>query len=167
MLYAGGWLRDDGTFRRVEGLGELARILDHALSQGTPAASIIQDRLVAQWPKARDSLLLAIERRTDERFRSLQAKLATRQEDERRQITTSFERFAATLRKALAESQAEEGALFSVAEGRGDTRRWPSSAGTARNGKKNSAAWTPPVTTSSSASAPATGTSGGTASPSR
>ncbi|HEX9624568.1 MAG TPA: helicase, partial [Streptosporangiaceae bacterium] len=120
VLYAGGWLRDDGTFRRVEGLGELARILDRALSQGTPAAPVIQDRLVTQWPKARDSLLLAIERRTDERFRSLQAKLATRQEDERRQIITSFERFAATLRKALAESDAEEGALFSVAEGRGD-----------------------------------------------
>jgi len=34
VLYAGGWLRDDGTFRRVEGLGELARILDRALSQG-------------------------------------------------------------------------------------------------------------------------------------
>ena len=120
VLYAGGWLRDDGTFRRVEGLGELARILDHALSQGTPAAPVIQDRLVAQWPKARDSLLLAIERRTDERFRSLQAKLATRQEDERRQIITSVERFAATLRKALAEGESEEGALFSVAEGRGD-----------------------------------------------
>jgi len=120
VLYAGGWLRDDGTFRRVEGLGELARILDHALSQGTPAAPVVQDRLVAQWPRARDSLLLAIERRTDERFRSLQARLAARQEAERRQITTSFERFAATLRKALADSQAEEGALFSVVEGRGD-----------------------------------------------
>ena len=168
MLYAGGWLRDDGTFRRVEGLGELARILDRALSQGTPAAPIIQERLVAQWPKARDSLLLAIERRTDERFRSLQAKLATRQDDERRQIITSFERFAATLRKALAESQAEEGALFSVAEGQpAMTRRWPSSAATARNGRKSSAAWTPRATTSSSASAPATATSGGTASPSR
>ncbi len=99
VLYAGGWLRDDGAFRRVEGLGELARILDHALSQGTPAAPVIQDRLIARWPKARDSLLLAIERR---------------------QIITSFERFAATLRKALAEGEAEEGALFSVAEGRGD-----------------------------------------------
>jgi hypothetical protein len=108
VLYAGGWLRDDGTFRRVEGLGELARILDRALSQGTPAAPVIQDRLIAQWPKARDSLLLAIERRTDERFRSLQAKLATRQEDERRQIVSSSERFAATLRQALSESQAEE-----------------------------------------------------------
>jgi len=49
VLYAGGWLRDDGTFRRVEGLGELAGILDHALSQGTPAAPVIQDRLIAQW----------------------------------------------------------------------------------------------------------------------
>ena len=123
VLYAGGWLRDDGTFRRVEGLGELARILDRALSQGTPAAPVIQDRLVAQWPKARDALLLAIERRTDERFRSLQAKLATRLQGERRQIVTSVERFAATLRQALAEGEAEEGALFSVAEG-SVTRSW-------------------------------------------
>ena len=47
-------------------------------------------------------------------------KLAARQEDERREIITGVERFAATLRKALAESEAEEGALFSVVEGRGD-----------------------------------------------
>ena len=47
------------------------------------------------------------------------------------------------------------------------TRRWPSFAATARNGRKDSAAWTPPAITNSSASAPATATSGGTASPSR
>jgi len=119
---AGGWLRDDGTFRRVEGLGELARILDRALSQGTPRR---RDPGPAGRPVAegRDALLLAIERRTDERFRSLQAKLATRLQGERRQIVTSVERFAATLRQALAEGEAEEGALFSVAEG-SVTRSW-------------------------------------------
>ena len=40
------------------------------------------------------------------------------------------------MRKALAESEAEEGALFSVAEGRGEDQEMPSSAATARNGRK-------------------------------
>ena len=126
VLYAGGWLRtapaDGGSFRRLEALGELARILDHALTHGIPAAPVIQDKLVALWPRAQDPLLRAIERRTDERFRSLQAKLASRHEDERRRIIADSGRFEATLRKALNESEAEEGALFSVAEGRGDER---------------------------------------------
>ena len=78
------------------------------------------------WPRSGrghgTGLLTAIERRTDERLASLTAKLAARQEDERRRIITGADRFAATLRKALAESEAEEDALFSVVEGRGDER---------------------------------------------
>jgi superfamily II DNA or RNA helicase len=122
VLYAGGWLRDDGTFRRQEALGELARILDHALTHGAPAAPVIQDKLVALWPKAQDPLVRAIERRTDERFRSLEARLAARLEDERRRIIANSSRFETDLKQALADSEAEEGALFSVAEGRGDER---------------------------------------------
>jgi superfamily II DNA or RNA helicase len=122
VLYAGGWLRDDGTFRRQDALGELARILDNALTHGAPAAPVIQDKLVALWPKAQDPLVRAIERRTDERFRSLEARLAARLEDERRRIIANSSRFETDLKKALAESEAEEGALFSVAEGRGDER---------------------------------------------
>ena len=52
----------------------------------------------------------------------LHTKLAARQEDERRRIITGAERFAASLRKALAESGAEEGVLFRRVEGRGDER---------------------------------------------
>jgi len=122
ILYAGGWLPETGRFRRLENLTVLGGILDRALTAGMPASPVIQDRLAAQWPRARDALLTAIERRTDERIRSLHAKLAARQEDERRRIVTGAERFAASLRKALAESGTEEGALFSRAEGRGDER---------------------------------------------
>jgi superfamily II DNA or RNA helicase len=122
ILYAGGWLPGTGRFRRLENLTVLGGILDRALTKGAPASPVIQDRLAAQWPRARDALVAAIDRRTDERIRSLHAKLAGRQEDENRQIVTNFERFAATLRKALAESEAEEGTLFSRVEGRGDER---------------------------------------------
>ena len=103
VLYAGGWLRDDGTFRRVEGLAVLGGILDRALSQGTPAAPVISERLADAWAEGPGLAAPAIERRTDERFRSLEAKLAARQADERRRITASFDRFAATLRQALAD----------------------------------------------------------------
>jgi len=122
ILYAGGWLPETGRFRRVENLTVLGGILDRALTTGTPASTLIQDRLAQQWPRARDALLASIERRTDERISSLENKLADRQEAERRRIVTGVERFAANLRKALAGSEAEEGALFSRVEGRGDER---------------------------------------------
>ena len=44
---------------------------------------------------ARDPLLAAIDRRTDDRIASLRAKLAARQDDEQRRIVTSAERFRA------------------------------------------------------------------------
>ena len=122
ILYAGGWLPESGRFRRLENLTVLGGLLDRALTAGTPASPLVQNRLAEQWPRARDPLLISIDRRKDERLRSLEAKLAARKEDERRRIVTGSERFAATLRKALAESEAEEGTLFSIAEGRGDER---------------------------------------------
>jgi superfamily II DNA or RNA helicase len=120
ILYAGGWLPETGRFRRLENLTVLNGILDRALITGAPASPVVQDRLAARWPRARDGLLASIDRRTEERIRSLEAKLGARQDDERRRIVSGSERFAATLRRALAESEAEEGALFSRVEGRGD-----------------------------------------------
>jgi superfamily II DNA/RNA helicase len=122
ILYSGGWLREDGTFRRVESLSAVSGMLDRALTRGTAAAPAIQARLAAQWARAQSGLVTAIERRTEERLASLTTKLAARQEAERRVIITGAARFEATLRRALAESEVEEDALFSVAEGRGDER---------------------------------------------
>ena len=122
ILYAGGWLREDGTFRRVESLSAVSGMLNRALTRGTAAAPAIQARLAAQWERGRSGLVTAIERRTEERLASLTNKLATRQEAERQVIITGAARFEATLRKALAESAVEEDALFSVVEGRGDER---------------------------------------------
>ena len=122
ILYAGGWLREDGTFRRVESLSAVSGMLDRALTRGTAAAPAIQARLAAQWARAQSGLITAIERRTEERLASLTTKLAAREEAERRVIITGAARFEATLRRALAESEVEEDALFSVVEGRGDER---------------------------------------------
>jgi superfamily II DNA or RNA helicase len=122
ILYAGGWLPETGRFRRIENLTVLGGLLDRALTTGTPAAPVICGRLAGWWPRARDPLLAAIDRRTDDRIASLRAKLTARQDDERRRIVTGAERFAASLRKALADSEAEEGALFSVTEAKGDER---------------------------------------------
>src|SRR5262249_31272396 len=58
----------------------------------------------------------------DDRLASLRAKLAARQDDERRRIVTGAERFAASLREALAAGEAGEGTPFSAAEARGDER---------------------------------------------
>jgi len=120
VLYAGGWLRDDGSFRRVESLSAVSGMLDRALSSGVPVAPHLQERLASLWPKARPGLLTALDRRTAERLDSLKSKLAARAEDERRRIITTSQRFEDSLRRALGEASAEEDALFSVVEGRGD-----------------------------------------------
>jgi len=122
ILYAGGWLRADGTFRRLESLSALSGILDRALTHGTAAAPVIQARLAEQWRRSQSGLLAAIDHRTAERLASLTTKLTAREEAERQVITTGAARFEATLRKALAEYETEEDALFSVVEGRGDER---------------------------------------------
>jgi hypothetical protein len=48
ILYAGGWLPDAGRFRRLENLSVLGGILDRALTKGSPASPVVQDRLAAQ-----------------------------------------------------------------------------------------------------------------------
>ena len=115
ILYAGGWLRETARSAAWRASPCSAASWTGRL----PAARLPRRSSRTGWPRSGREpgtrLLTAIERRTDERLRSLQAKLAARQEDERRRIITGSERFAATLRKALAESEAEEGALFSVA----------------------------------------------------
>jgi superfamily II DNA or RNA helicase len=122
ILYAGGWVRPDGTFRRLDSLSALSGILDRALTLGTPAAPVIQARLAELWQKAQSGLLSAIDHRKAERLASLTTKLTVRHEAERQVIITGAARFETTLRTALAEYETEEDALFSVVEGRGDER---------------------------------------------
>jgi superfamily II DNA or RNA helicase len=122
ILYAGGWVREDGTFRRVDSLSAVSSMLDRALTTGTAAAPAIQARLAGQWGKAQSGLIAAIDHRKAERLASLTSKLKAREEADLKAITVSTERFEATLKRALSEGETEEEALFSVVEGRGDER---------------------------------------------
>lgn len=122
ILYAGGWMREDGTFRRVDSLSAVSRMLDRALTTGVAAAPAIQARLAQQWQRAQQGLVNAIEHRKGERLASLTSKLRTRQEAEEKTIRDNTKRFGDGLRKKLAEADPEEDALFSLVEGRGDQR---------------------------------------------
>lgn len=105
VLHAGGWLREDGRFARLENLTVLERVLGDALSVGTSAGPRLQDRFVRAWPRARDGLLGALDARARDRRASLETRLHKRREDERSRVTTTLDRFAANLRAALADER--------------------------------------------------------------
>ncbi len=117
VLYAGGWAPEQGRFRRLENLSVLGGHLQRALTGGVLASAPVRARLAQRWPRVRDGVLAAIDWRTSTRRASLEAKLAQRQETEQRRIVDNFTQFAATLRNALNQGDAED-ALFSRAEGR-------------------------------------------------
>jgi hypothetical protein len=117
VLYAGGWAPEQGRFRRLENLGVLGGHLERALAGGVIASPLVRSRLAQRWPRARDGVLSAIDWRTSTRRASLEAKLAQRQEAEQQRIVGNFDQFAATLRGALKQIDAED-ALFSKIEAR-------------------------------------------------
>jgi superfamily II DNA or RNA helicase len=101
VLAAGGWMRADGRFARVESLGVLGHILSAALTNGTPAGPRLQDRFVQAWPRLRDGLLHAVENRAKDRGASLDARLEKRREDERKRINVTLDRFRDSLQRQL------------------------------------------------------------------
>jgi hypothetical protein len=130
VLYAGGWLRDERRFTRLENLTVLGGILDRALAQGAAAPDHILSRLSAAWPRVRDSLVASLNWRTGYRQDSLANKLDKRQEDERRRIETGLDRFAATLRTAI-QDEPDDGQLAlelrdsrELAQARRDRHSW-------------------------------------------
>ncbi|MEH0934242.1 DISARM system SNF2-like helicase DrmD [Micromonospora psammae] len=114
VLYAGGWAPEHGRFRRLENLGTLGGILDRALTTGSAASGLVEARLAERWPRVADGLLAAIDWRTGTRHEALKRKLDQRQAAEQQRIVDNLNQFAATLRGALADDDAED-ALFSVA----------------------------------------------------
>ncbi|KAB1928596.1 helicase [Micromonospora noduli] len=114
VLYAGGWAPEHGRFRRLENLGTLGGILDRALTTGSAASGLVEARLAERWPRVADGLLSAIDWRTTTRREALERKLDQRREAEQQRIIDNLDQFAATLRGALADDDAED-ALFSVA----------------------------------------------------
>ncbi|MDT0532309.1 DISARM system SNF2-like helicase DrmD [Micromonospora sp. DSM 115977] len=114
VLYAGGWAPEHGRFRRLDNLGTLGGILDRAITTGSAASGLVEARLAERWPRVADGLLAAIDWRTATRYESLKRKLDQRQAAEQQRIVDNLDQFAATLRGALADDDAED-ALFSVA----------------------------------------------------
>jgi hypothetical protein len=129
VLHAGGWLRADGRFARLENLTTLDGILRHALAHGTPAGQRLQDRFVQAWPRAREGLRAAIEWRVRDREASLANRLDRRRDDEQQRLAANLDRFSATLRDRLAQEPEDD--LLSwlkdpkeLAQARQDRRAW-------------------------------------------
>jgi superfamily II DNA or RNA helicase len=117
IIQAGGWLRNTGAtgrFTRIEGVELLGSILGQALDAATLTATSgpVQARLAAAWEAAKPSLQAAIEARGRTRRDQLTRTLERRREEEIRRITDDMERFAASLRKALAEDDPDTGQLL-------------------------------------------------------
>jgi hypothetical protein len=131
VLHAGGWMREDGRFARLENLSTLERILADALATGTQAGPRLSDRFVQAWPRLRDGLVGALDARARDRRASLETRLDKRRDDERRRIEQTLDRFARTLEAALADDDVDQLALFEgtgdpreVAQARHDRRSW-------------------------------------------
>jgi hypothetical protein len=135
VLHAGGWIPGNGRFRRWENSGALRTVVSRALAGGVAAPPHVRARLAERWPRMRDGVLGAIDWRTNTRERSLERVLAERADDERARVTERLDRFAHTLRQALAADEGDaEQALFSrveaaktrdeLAQYRRDRRSW-------------------------------------------
>ena len=117
VLHAGGWVPEQGRFRRWENLGALGTAVARGLESGTPASGLVRERLAGRWPRVRDGLVNAIDWRADTRQASLARVLAERRQEEIDRTVEGLDRFAHVLRSALDAPEAEaENALFSTVE---------------------------------------------------
>ncbi|WP_307827686.1 DISARM system SNF2-like helicase DrmD [Planomonospora sp. ID82291] len=118
VLYAGGWVPENGRFRRLENLGQLGGILGRGLTEGTPASAPVRQRLAAAWPGVSDAVKQSIDWRIDgkdQKRDQLARKLVQRKEAEKKRIIENLDRFETTLRAKLAEGDGAD-ALFSRIE---------------------------------------------------
>ncbi|WP_017574760.1 DISARM system SNF2-like helicase DrmD [Nocardiopsis kunsanensis] len=117
VLHAGGWLPENGRFRRLENLTTLGNILNRALDGGTALSDAVWARVRGRWDRAggRAGLERAIEWRADTRAEALENRLRQREENERKRVTSVLDQFAATLRGELDKGD-DENALFSEAD---------------------------------------------------
>jgi hypothetical protein len=107
VLHAGGWVRD-GRFARLENLGLIDSLLSTALDAANPVPPHLHPRLADGWEKVKPGLIGALNWRRDERLKSLTAQLKKRQEDEQFRYTANIDRFEASLRQRIAESERDE-----------------------------------------------------------
>lgn len=107
VLHAGGWVRPDGRFARVESFARLDAQLTAALAQGRSAPRQWTNRLAAGWSATQRGLFLALERRADNRRTTVGNLLDRRRQAEEDRITTNLDSFAKSLRQRLSEADDE------------------------------------------------------------
>lgn len=112
IIETGGLLRE-GRFRRMN-LGDVQDALS-AAGDRLPGDDVIQ-RLQALWPEIADSLLLALDRRTEERAESLQRQLSRQADKEVADITTILQELAHQIEDELNDPEMEQLTLFSEDE---------------------------------------------------
>jgi len=101
VLHAGGWVRRDGRFARVESFARIDAQLTTALTRGLEAPPQFKNRLAASWSNTESGLFRALERRAQDRYATLTALLHRREAEEKARITDNVNRFAQTLRGRL------------------------------------------------------------------
>ncbi len=109
IIETGGFLRE-GRFRRMA-VGEVQDALA-AATERMPGADAIQ-RLQAIWPTIADNLLLALDRRTEERAESLQRQLARQADKEAADITAILQELARQIETELDDPEMAQLPLFS------------------------------------------------------
>ena len=116
IITVGGWLDSrTGRFRR-ENLGRTAEILDAALSGGRDAGPGAKLFLSEHAAEINRGLRDALEWRTGERDRSLQAVLTKRVEYEQARVRADHDRFKASLEEAINGRKSGEDELAGLAE---------------------------------------------------
>ncbi|RTL70278.1 MAG: helicase [Pseudonocardiaceae bacterium] len=105
VLHSGGWSPEQGRFRRWDVVGEFGTLLSRALSEGTPAAPHVRQRLAERWPRIQEGLVAAVDARAKTRQTSLERVLAERRDEEQRRIVERLDHFADTLRTALRDDE--------------------------------------------------------------
>ena len=143
ILYAGGWLREDGTFRRVDSLSAVSGMLDRALTAARPPRRSSRRGWPRSGRRARTGLITAIERRTDERLASLHGQAGrppgsrTPRDHHQRRPLRGHPAPGAGGERRRRKTRCSAWSKDAATSGRS-----PSGAGTGRTGRSSSTAWT-------------------------
>ncbi|WP_407111333.1 DISARM system SNF2-like helicase DrmD [Streptomyces sp. DSM 116494] len=120
ILHAGGWFGDTGRFRRWASVNTQRQTLHRALTEGRPAADHLRGPLADAWSRRlQQPLYESLRARAKDRRDGLLGALEQRQEDEKRRVRHTFERFENTLRAKLREEgdgEGEQMAMFGTRE---------------------------------------------------
>lgn len=104
VVHAGGWIREDGRFARIENLTLLAEIASDALAGADDLLPHgLHERLIRDWVRTGPGVASAIDWRAATRRDQVHRALENRREAELQRNADNFDRFARTLIEAQTE----------------------------------------------------------------